>query len=106
MSWIIDLQAINGNLPSELIEQLCIIAGKSFTPSRMSDETHRPTSMSRIHHRRNIIGGPQVHVVVAHSVWSGGHPVRVEERRCRSYTSSHRLAWYSLAGGVQCLVPA
>src|SRR6266581_2507792 len=59
VSRIIDLQAINGNLPSELIEQLCIIAGISFTPSRMSDETHCPTSMSRINHCRKFVGSPQ-----------------------------------------------
>ena len=59
MSRIIDLQAINGNLLSELIEQMCFIAGISFTPSRMGDETDRPTAVSRITDLSKVVGGPK-----------------------------------------------
>src|SRR5229473_5660541 len=59
VSRIIDLEAINGNVLAELIEQTCIIARISLTPSRMSDETHGPTSMSRINHSGNVVGGPK-----------------------------------------------
>src|SRR6266446_3360094 len=53
-----------------------------------------------------FLRGPPVHGVVAHSVWPGGHPARVEERIRRSFASSHRPAWCSLAGDAQYLVPA
>src|SRR5260370_28423952 len=56
---------------------------------------------------RVFLRGPPVHGVVAHSVWSEGHPVRADsERLCRSFASSHTPAWCSLAGGAQYLVPA
>src|SRR5215469_11266588 len=58
VSRIIDFQAINGNVPSKFIEQMCIIARISFTPSWMSDETHRPAPMCRVYHCSNIVGGP------------------------------------------------
>src|SRR5258707_4499284 len=59
MSRIINLEAINGNLPSEFIKQEGIIAGKSIASSRMGDKTDRPTALSCIADRSQVVGGPE-----------------------------------------------
>ena len=59
VSRIIDLEAINGNLPSELIKQVGIIAGISIASSRMGDKTDRSTAVSRIGDRSQVLGGPE-----------------------------------------------
>ena len=56
---IIDLEAINGDLPSELIKQIGIITGISIASSGMGDETDCPTAVSRLTDLSNVIGGPK-----------------------------------------------
>ena len=53
---MIDLEAVDGNLLTELIQQRCIKANKSFSPSRMSDETYGSTTMSCINDNSNVVG--------------------------------------------------
>jgi hypothetical protein len=56
---IIDLQAINGNLPSQFIKPIDIVAALPFSSSRMGDKTYRPTAMSRVNDGGKIVGRPK-----------------------------------------------
>src|SRR5947209_7339731 len=56
---IIDLQAINGNLPSQFIKQIDIVAGISISSSGMGEKTDRSAAMSRVHDGCHLVGRPE-----------------------------------------------
>src|SRR5438552_11386833 len=63
--------------------------------------------MVLLFHSHVFLRVPPVHGVVAHSVFLRVPPVHAgSERIYRSFASSHRLPWCSLAGGVQYFVPS
>src|SRR6266567_915192 len=56
---IIDLEAINGNLLSELVKQVSIEAGKANASSRMGDEADRAAAVSGITNFSQVLRDPE-----------------------------------------------